>query len=193
MSFSKEVAKKQRSRGLPGEPLYGARLLFNDAAATMVLACSLRRGGIRLPQAYFRSVTQDRYIATAEIAKRTFGWSGEIGIDYPFVCQEPRFICLASQYDLSWAETGAPIKSLGILRVDLVKKSCELWDIGDGTTVNLILQRVLGCNASGEEIFATVGFPEPGLHGYQIAYAVTRLSWSARRVDRIHTIDDVFF
>jgi len=193
MSHSDAVSRKQQSRGLPPEPLYDTTLLFNDASSTLVLACSVRRGRISFPHLYFRSMLQDRYTSVGELARQTFEWTGEIGIEYPFACQEPILVCLASEYDLSWPDTGAPVKSLGILRVDLEQKSCELWDTKDGATVAWVLQRILGCSADGNEVLAVVGFPETQVQGYEMVYSVARLSWPTRRVDRIHVLEDVFF
>ena len=193
MSFSDAVSQKQRSRGLPGEPLYDTTLLFNDISETLVFACSIRRERVTFPQLYFRSVRSRQYTSVADLAKQTFNWTGDIGIEYPFACQKSRLVCLASEYDLSWPEAGAPIKSLGILRINLEQQTCEHWDARDGITTAWILQRILGCSGDGDEILALVGFPEAQLDGYQIVYSVARLSWRTRRVDRLHVLEDVFY
>lgn len=193
MESQDSVAARQVSWGLPGERLHDLQLLFNAASQCVILSCSVRRGRIRLPQVFFRNAQETSYTSIAELSKQTFGWQGDIAIEYPFSCEKGMLICWASQYDLTWSGTAAPTSALGLLTVNLERATCELWDMRDGVTADFLVQRIVAISADGREVFGVVGFPEPLSGGYRVAYFLTRLLWSSRTLEKLHQLPAVHF
>ena len=193
MAFNSTVAAKQALWNLPEEPLHDLTLQYNAASRSVVLSCALRRGRIRFPQVFFRKAAEERYSSVAELAHGSCEWEGDIAVQDAFSCETPKLVCLATRYDLTWADKAAPIASLGLLAVDLEKRSCELWDTRDGVVVDWILQSVVGCSGDGTEIFGVVGFPSATESGYRVEYCIARLLWKSRTVEKLHVLPAVHY
>src|SRR5688572_22908879 len=102
----------QSKSGLPPDPLWERRLLYNAASSTIVLSFVISRDRIPCARLYLRHVSQDSYRPAIEVPNDDFS------IQSPVVCVAPFVFFVLSE----WVGSGDAIAGdyKGIGRLDLL-------------------------------------------------------------------------
>lgn len=189
-SLSEYSARKQESCGLPVEPLYDHRILFDVPSNSMVLSVNLRRRRLDFPQLFYRPANVQVYRAVADlIAPLVPVEADQLAFGSPVIGRS-KLVCVVSSYDFLASEKAVPIDAIGLGRIDLSDGSGEFWDTRSFASA-WFPGELLATDDSDEEIYARLGARNSD--DGTVSYCVGRIRWKSEAVEEVSPMPNVFF
>jgi hypothetical protein len=185
---------RQLFRGLPSGALRGRRLEYDPVSDTLVLSV-VPEGKGALAQLYLRTPSREAsYVPVVEllgtVIKRTQGH--EVVLKSWIVTGSSLFCVVGEAAEFGTHERVRPINERGLVTVDLVSRTCQLWETAQIAGEECFVTELVGAKSSGDELYAIVGFPSKGRLG-PVQYCVARLHIRERSLQRVFALEDIFF
>lgn len=190
--FTEDAATAQSLCGLPAEPLYRIRRLFDEVSRTIVLYFEVKRGIAYVAQTYVRSVDESRYVSVADLVPAEVRLEADVGVGSPILLCESQLLCIVNRYNsVEGSRAHVTASFLALVAVDLRTRASEVWNVCDGRIVNCV--ELVGGAEKDKEFYAIVGCSTQEVGGYRVDYFLAHMNWYSRAIANVAELKNVFY
>jgi hypothetical protein len=181
-------AERQKGLGLPAEPLFARRLLFDHASRSLVLIFNVTRGGIAFPQVYVRGPEESGYVSVTSLFDQDLGGES-MAVETPLLAAGGRLYCLLNTRGQPSTAGHIPIFSVGIGLLDLASRTASIWPSAPAFSAT----ELIGSTTDGSRVYAVVGVTTTTPEGKRVNYGIGELDISAQTMQVVASLPTPFF